>query len=159
MHALALEFTYLWKLNRAHWHKVWLHICIWPQLWTGTSARTRAHTHTLNSWECLQCERVLRSPLRLTQWPMHCLCLHCTKLKQHSFPSPSPFKHTLRARFCEVAHTNPGRLGLRSHSENRGQVHWEINQNLRNAPDTFGPVFSPPAIDNVLAFQSGSQRY
>ena len=49
MHALALEFTYLWKLNREHWHKVWLHICIWPQLLTGTSAWTRTHTHMQTS--------------------------------------------------------------------------------------------------------------
>lgn len=112
MHALALEFTYLRKLNTEHWLKVWTHTCIWPQLWTGTSAWTHAHAHThshanltLNSWECLQCEWVIRFPLCLTQWPMHCLCLHCTKLKQRVFPSPLPFKHTLRVAFVKT-HTN-----------------------------------------------------
>lgn len=53
MHALALEFTYLWKLNRDHWLRVWRHICMWLQLWTGTSALTRAHAcshiHTYSS--------------------------------------------------------------------------------------------------------------
>lgn len=53
MHALALEFTYLWKLNREHWLRVWCHICMRLQLWTGTSALTRArpcsHVHTASS--------------------------------------------------------------------------------------------------------------
>ena len=37
---------------------------------------------------------------------------------------------------------NTRRLGLGSRSENKGQVHWEIKQNFKNAPDTFCRGFS-----------------
>lgn len=123
MHALALEFTYLWKLNREHWLGVWRHICMWPQLWTGASAfkharaRSRAHTHThrgfaLNSWECLQCERAVRS-LRLAQWPKRCLCLHCTQSSNSVCFRPLCHSGALWGWLLLKTHTKLSRLGPR----------------------------------------------
>lgn len=107
MHALALKFTYLWKLNRGHWLRVWRHICMWPQLWTGRKCINmcrHTHTHareerTLNSWECLQCERVVRC-LRLAQWP--CAVCVCTAPRaQTEFVSVSfAIQAHSEARFC-----------------------------------------------------------
>lgn len=65
-------------------------------------AHTHTHTVPLNSWECLQCERVLGSPLGPTQWPVHCLCLHCTKLKHRSFPSLPPFQRAATLAFVKA---------------------------------------------------------
>lgn len=88
-----------------------------------------------------------------------CTVCVCTSPNSNSVRfRPMAVQAHSEACFCESSH-ELGRLGLGSHWENKGQVHWEIKQNLRNVPDTFLPVFSPPENDNVLAFQSGSQRY
>lgn len=72
---------------------------------TCTLVLTHTHTElTLNSWECLQCERVVRS-LRLAQWPVRCLCLHCTHSSNSGCFRPLlAFRHTLRLAFVEDAH-------------------------------------------------------
>lgn len=126
MHALALEFTYLWKLNREHWLKVWPHICIWPQLWTGTSARTRAHAaHThMGTWLWTAGSVCSASGSFLLLSVSHndpCTVCVCTAPSSNSVHfRPIAIQAHSEAGFCEDAHTNPVRLGLRPHLEKQG---------------------------------------
>lgn len=92
MHASASEFTYLRKLNREHWLRAWPHICISPQLWTGTSAQghvhrlagahARTHTHirmqtcAVNSWVvfAVRAAPSLSAPSRTMTRALVCVC-------------------------------------------------------------------------------------
>lgn len=53
-------------------------------------------------------------------------------------------------------HTKLSRLGPGSRLQNRGQVHWEIRENFRNAPDTCGRVFLPLQL---IMFQHSRQGH
>lgn len=114
MHALALEFTYLWKLNREHWLKVWPHICIWPQLWTGTSARTRAHAaHThMGTWLWTAGSVCSASGSFLLLSVSHndpCTVCVCTAPSSNSVHfRPIAIQAHSQAGFCEDAH-KPGK--------------------------------------------------
>lgn len=134
MHASAQEFTYLWKLNRAHWLRVWRHICMWPQLWTGTSALARARARGAGSEQLgvFAVREALVGPSVSHNGPMRCLCLHCTQSSNSVCFRPLCHSGALLLR----THTKLSRLGPGSHLQNRGQVHWEIRENFRNAPDT-----------------------
>lgn len=93
----------------------------------NTCTRVLTHTHTelpLNSWECLQCDHVVPS-LRLAQWPVCCLCLHCT----HSSNSGC-FRPLLHSGTLWHSHTKLSRLGPGSHLQNRGP------SSLRNQGDS-----------------------
>lgn len=158
MHALALEFTYLRKLNREHWHKVWLHICIWPQLWTGTSARCNVHMQThLQTW--LWTAGSVCSPFVLLSISHNDPCAVCVCTAPSS--NSVRFRSTLWGSLLLRTHTKPGEgLASGSRSENKRAKFIEKSARISEMHLIhFAPCFSPPAIDNVLAFQSGSQRY
>lgn len=134
MHASAQEFTYLWKLNREHWLRVWRHICMWPQLWTGTSALARARARGAHSEQLgvFAVREALVGPSVSHNGPVRCLCLHCTQSSNSVCFRPLCHSGALLLR----THTKLSRLGPGSRLQNRGQVHWEIRENFRNAPDT-----------------------
>lgn len=67
-----------------------------------------------------------------------CAVCVCTAPRAQTAFVYVPFCHsgTLLLR----THTKLSRLGPGSRLQNRGQVHWEIRENFRNAPDTCGHV-------------------
>lgn len=165
MHTLVLEFTYLWSLNGLHWLKVWCYICIWPQLWTGTSAWTCAHicTHT---HECKHRSEQLgvfavRAGLSfssLSHTMTHALSVFALLPTQTACVSvPWPFKHTLRLAFVK-AHTNWEGLASGHTEKTRAKFIEKSSRILEMYLIHFSQCFLHTS-DNVLAFQSGSQRY
>lgn len=149
MHALALEFTYLWKLNRDHWLRVWRHICMWVQLWTGTSALTRArvcshtHTHRADSEQLGVFAVWARCSFPPSSTMARALSVFALRpqLKQRLFPSPLAFRRALRLAFVEDAHGTVKAWPPGCSCKTGGQVHWEIKETRRNAPDTRGLAF------------------
>lgn len=165
MHTLVLEFTYLWSLNGLHWLKVWCYICIWPQLWTGTSAWTCAHicTHT---HECKHrseqlgvfAVRVGLSFSSLSHTMTHALSVFALLPTQTACVSvPWPFKHTLRLAFVK-AHTNWEGLASGHTEKTRAKFIEKSSRILEMYLIHFSQCFLHTS-DNVFAFQSGSQRY
>lgn len=147
MHALALEFTYLWKLNREHWLRVWCHICMRLQLWTGTSALTRArpcsHVHTASSlWTAGSVCSVSALFVPSVSHNGPCAVCVCTAPTAQTALVSDPFGIQAHSGWLLLkTHTKLSRLGPGSRLQNRGQVHWEIRETFRNAPDPRGPAF------------------
>lgn len=77
--------------------------------------RALTHTHgklAVNSWECLQCERVVRSPLSVSHNDPCTVCV-CSAPNSNSMRfRPLAIQAHSEAGFCEDSH-KPGRLGPR----------------------------------------------